>query len=70
MLDDNVPDRVEGVRLDLGDEVVLAEQGIELHDLRELDQFVVDLFLPVWLDVNQDETDGRGASLSRGTSGL
>ena len=70
VLHDDVPNRVEGVGLHLGDEIVLAEQRVELHDLRELDQLLVDLFLPVGLDVNQDEADGRGASLSRRTSGL
>ncbi len=70
MLDNDVADRVEGVRLDLRDEVVLAEQGIELDDLRDLDELLVDLFLPVGFDVDEDETDGRGLSLARRTSGV
>lgn len=70
LLDDDVPDRVERIRLDLRDEVVFPEQRVELDDLRKLDELLVDLLLPVGFDVNEDESDGRGASLGRGTSGL
>ena len=70
MLDHDVPNRVEGLRLDLRDQVILAEKRVELDNLRELDQLLVDLFLPVGLNVDEDEADRRGASLSRGTSGF
>jgi len=60
---DDVPDRVVGVRLDLRDEVVLAEQGIELDDVLDLDQLLIDLLLPGRFDVDEDEADGRGDPL-------
>src|SRR3989304_1864 len=45
LVHDHLPEDVEVLGLDLRDEVVLAEEGVELHDLFHLEQLVVDLVL-------------------------
>src|SRR5581483_6214032 len=59
LVDDDVAQRVEVRPLDLRDEVVLAEEGVELHDLGDLEQGVVDLVLLRGGGADEDEPDGH-----------
>jgi hypothetical protein len=56
------PDRVERFLLDLRDQVVFPEEWIQLDDSVELEEPLVDLLLPGWFDVDEDETDGRSGT--------
>jgi hypothetical protein len=51
-LDHDVADCVEGVGLDLRNEVVFSKKRIEFNDLGELQEDLVDLLLPIWFDVD------------------
>src|SRR2546428_12722833 len=56
LVDDDLPEDVEVVRLDLRDQVVLAEQRMELHDLLDLEELVVHLVLLRGSGRDEDET--------------
>src|SRR2546427_6013710 len=62
LVDDDLPEDVEVVGLDLRDEVVLPEQGVELHDLLDFEELVVHLVLLGGSSRDEDEADGQPES--------
>src|SRR5688500_9209774 len=59
LVDDDVAERVEVGGLELGDEVVLAEEGVQLDDLGHLEQGVVHLVLLARRGADEDEANGH-----------
>ena len=52
LVDDDRPELLEIVRLDLRDEIVLAEQRVQFHNLRYLRKLVVDLMFMCRCNMN------------------
>src|SRR3989442_11093829 len=59
LVDDDLAEDVEVVRLDLRDQVVLPEQGVELHDFFDLQELVVHLVLLSRSGANEHEPDSH-----------
>jgi hypothetical protein len=69
-LNHEVPDGIEAVGLDLCDEVVFAEQRIQLDDALDAAEFLVDGLLMIRFNVEEDESNRRTSSLFHRTSGV
>src|SRR3989304_1658828 len=59
LVHDVLTEEVKILRLDLRDQVVLAEKGVELHDLLHLEELVVHLVLLGGGGTDEDKTDGH-----------
>src|SRR3990170_343292 len=68
LVDDDLAEHVEVVGLDLRDQIILAEQRMELHDLLDLEELVVHLVLLRRSRGDEHETDGHpGSPVGAGT---
>src|SRR5712692_11341441 len=66
LVDDDLTEDIEIFRFDLGDEIILPEQRVKLHDFLDLEELVVDFVLLSGSGTNEHEPDSHPWSPRRG----
>src|SRR3990170_4440893 len=67
LVDDDLAEDVEVLRLDFRDQVVFSKEGVELHDFLHLQKLVVNLVLFRGSGANEHESDSHPWSPPRET---